>query len=892
MNSCLSVSFALLLAAGSATLQSQSYPTGYPESDPASIPQNPSNPCTDTFGDTSQACAQNLQRGDYYDRQQQQQRDSLDLQGRRPSQAGTSEDSNLNNPTTTDKSQRRTIPLPPEPPTEFQRFVAAIAGQLLPVYGANLFRDVPTTFSPNDLAPVTADYVIGPDDELRVRIWGQVTYSGNLRVDRSGNIYLEGVGAIKVGGLQFSNLDQHLRAAVSRVYRNFDLSVDMGRIRSIQVYVTGQARRPGAYTISSLSSLVNALFASGGPSVQGSLRHVQLNRDGKTITDFDFYELLIHGDKSKDVRLLPEDVLYIPPVGPQVAITGSIHNPGIYELRGNETVGDLIELAGRATTVASNARISVERIVDHQLRGAMETGLDKEGLGVTLADGDILRIYSILPAYRKTITLRGNVANPGRFSWHEGMHISDLIPDRDSLVSRDYWWKRSHLGLPAPEFEPLISRIGRDPFTPESNREGFTTAVSQDTLTSALTRRPQQGANDVRTDNVGADNSGTDNSAPDYVSRTDPDGLQQNYATRPDQQNQGRVSNTGGTLGSRVDQMSKPGETSARVRNDVRIAAPEIYWGYAVVERLNPETLRTSLLPFDLGQLVLKHDATQDLALEPGDTITIFSQGDIRVPLEQQTKYVRLEGEFIHAGVYSALPGETLRDLVRRAGGLAGKAYLYGSEFDRESTRVLQQQRIDEYVNRVELDAERGTLALTASATSSAGSLASTTGARAAEQELVSRLKQIRATGRIVLRIPSDSRDIDDLPNIDLENGDRFIVPPVPATINLVGAVNDQSSFEYQRRETVGQYLLLAGGTDRDADRGHEFVIRADGSVVGRSNVKGLWGNRFNELHLNPGDTIVVPDKTLRPTALRGLLDWTQIFSQLAIGAAAVNVLR
>src|SRR5579859_1214310 len=368
MNRCWPVSFALLLAAGSAVLQSQSYPPTNPESDPTSVPQNPLNPlnpqnplnlsnsCTDASGDITEACAQNLQQGNY--NEGQQQRDSLGLQGRRLSQSGISEDMNLNNPTTAGKSQQRTMPLPPEPPTEFQRFVAASAGQFLPIYGANLFRNVPSTFSPNDLAPVTADYVIGPDDELRVRIWGQVTYSGNLRVDRSGNIYLEGVGAVKVGGLQFSELDQHLRAAVSRVYRNFDLQVDMGRIRSIQVYVTGQARRPGAYTISSLSSLVNALFASGGPSVQGSLRHIQLNRNGKTITDFDLYALLIHGDKSKDVRLLPEDVLYIPPVGAQVAIMGSVHNPAIYELIGSETVGDLVELAGRTTAVASDSRLS------------------------------------------------------------------------------------------------------------------------------------------------------------------------------------------------------------------------------------------------------------------------------------------------------------------------------------------------------------------------------------------------------------------------------------------------------------------------------------------------------------------------------------------------------
>jgi protein involved in polysaccharide export with SLBB domain len=295
------------------------------------------------------------------------------------------------------------------------------------------------------------------------------------------------------------------------------------------------------------------------------------------------------------------------------------------------------------------------------------------------------------------------------------------------------------------------------------------------------------------------------------------------------------------------------------------------------------------LIPFDLGKLVLNHDASQNLELQPGDTITVFSQADIKVPLADQTKYVRLEGEFLHAGIYSVQPGETLRDLVRRAGGLSPKAYLYGSEFDRESTRILQQQRIDEYIRRVDLDSNRGTLALTASAT---GDVANTTAAAAAEQALITRLRQIRATGRIVLHFRSDSGDLDEIPDVTLENGDRFSVPPVPATINVVGAVYNQNSFLFEMHASAGRYLKMAGGPDRDADWRHSFVIRADGSVVSRESVKGLWGNEFKDLRLNPGDTMVVPEKTLRPTALRGFLDWSQIFSQLAFGAAAINVLR
>jgi protein involved in polysaccharide export with SLBB domain len=558
---------------------------------------------------------------------QQQRSGASEREGGRSIPATTSSASESASLGGRSREQPREQALPPDPPTEFQEFVAATTGQMLPIYGVSLFRNVPSTFSPSDLAPVSSDYVIGPEDEIRVRIWGQIVYAGNLRVDRSGNIYLPQAGTVHVAGLEFSALDQHLRSAVARMYRNFDLSVDIGRIRSMQIYVTGQARRPGVYTVSSLSSLVDALFASGGPSPQGSLRHIELKRDGKTIAGFDLYALLIHGDKSKDIRLLPEDVLYIPAAGSQVALTGSIRNPGIYEVHAGETIGDLIEAAGKTTALSSSARISLERVGGDQHRQAMEFPLDASGLAAPLADGDILRIYPIVPAYRQTVTLRGNVANPGRFSLRPGMHLSDLIPDRDSLVSRDYWWKRSHLGLPVPEFEPAIPPV--------------------------LTPTGQQAFG------AGATNAGQTGSV----------------ATASSQPTETPI--------ARGAEQSK--------RNNVSLSVPDINWDYAVIERLDAETLKTSLISFDLGRLVLNHDASQDIELQAGDAITIFSQADIRVPLDKQTKYVDLEGEFVHAGIYSVQPGETLRDLVRRAGGLTSNAYLYGSEFTRESTRALQQ---------------------------------------------------------------------------------------------------------------------------------------------------------------------------------------------------------
>jgi len=765
--------------------------------------------------------------------------------------------------------------LPPDIPTEFQKFVGETTGQFLRIYGEDLFRRVPSTFAPSDQVPVPPNYVIGPDDELRVRIWGQISFSGNLRVDRSGNIYLPQVGTVQVAGLPFSDIDQHLRAAVAKIYRNFDLSVDIGQIRSMQIYVSGQARRPGAYTISSLSSLVDALFASGGPSPQGSLRHILLKREGKTVTDFDLYALLIRGDKSKDVRLLPEDVIFIPPAGPEVAITGSVSSPAVYELRSGETVGDLVEMAGKATAVASNSRITLERVAQHQLRNVIQVDFNATGLATALEDGDIIRIDPIIPAYSNVVTLRGNIANPGRFGWRAGMRLSDLIPDVDSLVSRDYWWKRSHLGLPAPEFEPGISTLGENQ---QTTSHSLGQGQSQDRNQPGNQASNQAG--NTETSRANSQAAITNALAPHDQASSDLSGNEDTSSTH-------RASN--GTLAAEVERLSANGATQ-RIR--VTLPNNQIDWSYAVIERVDPNSLKPSLIPFDLGKLVLDHDASTNFELQPGDTVTIFSQADIREPLTVQTKYVDLEGEFVHPGYYSVKPGETLRDIVRQAGGVTPQAYLYGSEFTRESARILQQQRLDDYVRSLTLDAERGTQALALSPSS--GSTSDVSASQVVTQQMISRLSQMTATGRIVLRFNADSSKIDEIPEISLENGDKFVVPFAPANVNVVGAVYDQNAFLFQPGRTLGYYLRLAGGENRNADWGHAFLVRADGSVISRSHPggSGFFKQSFTDLRLNPGDTIVVPDKTLRPTALRSLIDWSQVFSQLALGAAAVGVLR
>jgi protein involved in polysaccharide export with SLBB domain len=806
---------------------------------------------------------------------------------------------------TTAQAQQGQFLLPPEPPTEFQNFITSTTGQRLPIYGANLFRNVPSTFAPLDMAPVPPEYTLGPGDELRIRVWGQVNFQANVRIDRSGDLFLPQVGTVHVAGLPFSQLDAHLRNAIGRVYHNFDMTADVGQIRSLQVYVSGEARRPGLYTVSSLSTLVDALFTSGGPSVQGSMRAIELRRGNTVVTVLDLYNLLIHGDKSGDVKLLSDDVIYIPPVGPQAAVIGSVRTPAIYELAPKETLSDLLASAGGVSTVSAESRVSIERIEDHHDRVAMEVAYDAKGLATLVADGDLVRVYSILPKYEKTVILRGNTANPGRFSWHEGMHISDLIPDKDSLITRNYWWKRARLGLPAPEqvFPPIQNPGAIYPGQLPNQRQypNQSQYPNQDQYQypsqnpyQLQMQNPGQYSNDDQYPNIDPTESQNSAQNPNLYA-----GQYPNYAGQYPNQNPNQIQvpnaqqRSGGSSLASAEVDSRAGRgTSSGQRTEIRELAPEIDWDYAVVERLDKDTLKSLVIPFDLGRLVMQHDSAQDLELQPGDVVSIFSQADFRVPIAHQTKQIRLDGEFAHAGVYTAQAGETLRHLVERAGGLTPNSYLYGSEFTRESTRAVQQARMEEYVRTLEMQIQRGNLAMAASSVSSPQDLASGAAAQSGERDLLATLREVQATGRIVLRFMPDSQGSDKIPDLTLEDGDTFMVPPTPASVNVVGAVYDQNSFLYSNGARVGTYLEFAGGANRDGDRAHEFIIRANGQVVSRERKKGVWTYEFSSLPLYPGDTIVVPEKTFRPSALRGVIDWSQLFSQFALGAAALSVLK
>ena len=444
----------------------------------------------------------------------------------------------------------------------------------------------------------------------------------------------------------------------------------MGQLRAIQIFVVGRTRRPGSYTVSSLSSLVDALFVSGGPASTGSMRRIEVKRGSSIVTELDLYSFLLNGDKSKDIPLLPGDIIYVRPAGPRVALTGSVSQPAIFEIRSGETVGDVLAMAGGLTSLATMESGELERIDTSGQRHVIEIHFDAAGLKVPLADGDILRVLSIVPRFDNAVTLRGNVANPGRYPWHAGMRITDLIPNKDALLTRNYWKRKNSL---------VFTNLDEQTQTPDEDN-GAVSPPDKAHAADSSRGSPQE---------EDSGNSGTAAPAPKPEDKNQ---------TPPADSTAGGGESNGltGNGGSIASQTGAPSERFP-VSNRVDKRVPEIDWDYAVIERLNTDDLATSLKPFNLGRALLEKDEKDNLELQPGDIVTIFSQADIHVPQTRQTTFVRLEGEFQAAGVYSVQPGETLRELVERAGGLTKGAYLFGSSFTRESTRRQQQAQLDEY---------------------------------------------------------------------------------------------------------------------------------------------------------------------------------------------------
>ena len=797
-------------------------------------------------------------------------------------------------------------PRKPRTPTQFQRFVQESTGQFLPYFGADLFdRAAPFSAQASSAAPAPADYILGPGDQVRVRLWGAVDTHSTQTIDRNGAISLPKIGTIPLAGVQAKDLEETLRKHVSKVYTNVTVDADLGKLRGITVYVVGQAQQPGTYNLNGLSTLVNAVFASGGPTLSGSMRAISLKRGGKTVGTLDLYDFIATGDKSKDFALQPGDVIMIPPAGPRMAVAGAYDHAAIYELKpgagATNSVQEVLGFGGGLPKLANHHKALLERINPNNTAAAREVRnltLNAQGLAQPLQDGDILTLLPASPAFSNAVTLQGSVAQPLRHAWFAGMRVQDLIPDREALISPDYYKRRNQLvqnrtaALKALGFSPeQIKAIDRAQQMPDD------LALS----TEIIRRNPNAFMADA--------SRPADGKAP---------------ATQAGNGQGGNPSRDPAALQGDMGEYIKPIQPQSAA-DRIRGLVEQINWDYAVIERLNKNELRTELIPFNLGKAVVQKDPAHNLPLQPGDVVTILSSADLRLPIERQTRLVRIEGEVVAPGVYQALPGETLPQLVRRIGGLTSQAYLYGAEFTRESVRKQQQQNLDQLVRRLESQLQSASATLTANLTGERA-LQATALQQQQQQQMksqIDRLKSLRSKGRVALELDpgktakvapaaSGGRALIDsdnasssgpssgagqllqyLPNLPLEDGDAFMVPSQPAFVAAAGSVNNDNVFVYRPGKTVADIIRAAGLTE-DAEPSEAFVLRADGSILSRHGLG--WFSSFENTRVMPGDTLVVPPKVDRENkynfAVRALRDWTQIFSNLGIGAAAIRTLR
>jgi len=714
---------------------------------------------------------------------------------------------------------------PREERNEFQDFIELSTGRKLPIFGQDLFEGAPSTFAPIENIAVPANYIIGPGDELQIRAWGQIDVDYRAVVDRNGMINIPRVGSISVAGVKYDDISNHVRSALSRNFRNFEVLVTLGQLRAVQIFVVGYARRPGSYTVSSLSTLVNAIFAAGGPSLSGSMRNVQLKRSNKTITELDLYDLLLTGDKSKDAPLMPGDVIYFPAIGPLAAISGSVNNPAIFELRDETSLGALLGFAGGLSTTARSRQITIERIADRSVRVVEQVDYSDEAAKRPMQDGDVVSILPILPRFENAVSLRGNVATPLRFPYKPGMRIRDLIPDKEILITPEYYRRQNLAVRPESTANMVIRPDGTLGPRPLAHSPAVTMPQDAQTLLQRQDTAPQQ----------------------------------------------------------------QEALTQAKLMLVRRLTA-EINWDYAVIERLNRNDLTTTLVPFNLGKVVLENDEQNNLPLMAGDIVTVFSKTDVTAPAERRSVVVSLEGEFNFAGVYQAKPKETLRQLVSRVGGLTGRAYVFGAEFTRESTRKEQDERLRQAIEQLEQDVQRASVTRAQSAITPEDA-ATVKQQTEAQQRLVSRLRTLRPNGRVVLQLPEKPR-LEDLPDIELEDGDRLVIPQQPSQVSVFGTVFNESSFVYQPNRTVADYLDLAGGPRKQADRSSIYLLRANGSVVSARQSGFFFSNSINSQRPLPGDAIIVPEDFERTTWMKDLRDWSQIFYQFGLGAAALKVLK
>lgn len=724
-------------------------------------------------------------------------------------------------------------------------------------FGYDFFKNSAQLSQAVDSMPAGDEYLVGPGDVIKLTLWGAVNAQQELVVDRNGEVLIPKVGNVKLWGLTFAKAREVVDAAIGRYFRNYEMNLTLGRLRTIQVYVVGEVESPGSYPISSMSTVINALASAGGPTRNGSLRNIKVTRSSQTFDTVDLYNMLLSGDRSRDLRLQNGDTIFVPVIGSVVAVAGEVKRPAIYELKGTTSLQDMLTMAGGVTASGSTGRIQLERLADNKMRVVQDiVAKSGQSLGdalrqVAVTDRDMVKVFPVQTATRQVVSLKGNVQQPGEYQLKPGMRLADLIPSAQLLLPESY--------LESVE----ITRLA----PPDFHRERLTA-----NLRKAL---------------MGSDS--------DNILLQEQDVIK--VFSRWEVEDKPKVAINGAVVNPGVYEYQQ----GMSVRDLVTAGGSpkrNAYLDSAELSRVIVvgEKAESRRFQLDLNK-ALSGDPQHNFVLQPDDVLIVRSVSDWN---DATDKFVKLKGEVRFPGVYTVARGEKLSSVVLRAGGFTDKAYLFGAKFTRRSVREAQQKRMDEVVLRTEKEIMQKQASL-ATLSTSKEELEATKAALEGLMKSLEQMRRLRAEGRIVLQFAN----LDELKkssyDIELEGGDEIDIPQRSSVVHVLGQVYNQTSFVFLPDSAgVGAYLHKAGGPTREAEESEMYIIRADGTVLSRQQssfgIQWSEGSKswsfggFMSSQLMPGDTVVVPQKTERIAWMREIKDITQILANIALTAGTVLV--
>ena len=733
--------------------------------------------------------------------------------------------------------------------------------EALKPFGYDLFEGVPSTFAPVSDIQVPMDYLVGPGDRMNVQLYGNEPATYTLTVGRDGRINFPKLGPIMVSGMSFDRARAAIEERVHKQLIGSRVSVTMGDLRSIRVFVLGEAERPGSYTVSGLSTMTNALFVSGGVKKIGSLRNIELKRDGRLVSVLDLYDLLLHGDTSGDQQLMPGDVIFIPPIGKTVSVYGAVRRPAIYELKGEKNVEQVIDVAGGLLPDADGKLVQLERIRPSRLREMINIDLTSNaGRAAAVDNGDKFRIPAIRPTLENSVVLSGYVFRPGSFEYHPGLRLSDILQSFDELrpsADRRYIMIRREVP-PEEKIEVISANLERalaargsaaDPeLKPRDKIIVFDLSASRERVVEPVIRELELQASPDR---------------PAQVVSID-----------------GKVKSPG----------HYPLEPMMRVSDLIRAGGSmedSAYSGEAELTRYaitDGSVRQTSLIPIDLAA-IHRGDAAANLQLMPYDVLVIKM-----TPQWTEPGTIELTGEVRFPGKYPITRGETLSSVLHRAGGFSDLAFEEGAVFIREELKKREKEQLDLLTNRLQSDLAALSLEAVASsaATSNANAGAGATQGLAVGQSLIAQLRETKPVGRLVISLDRVMRGRAGGPeDVLLRDGDKLLVPKRTQEITILGEVQSPTSHVYRPGLTRDDYIARSGGATQKADQKRIYIVRANGDVL--TGERSGWFRRSRSVEMRPGDTIVVPLDTERVRALPLWQAVTTIIYNLAVALLAVR---